>query len=86
VGELADKAGIEAHTFDEALKTPEEFWSSDGVLGGGAGARGAAYAACDLEMHLLCEACVPAAKGRFECPACKPAPRGHSGQPPDRRK
>ncbi|RYZ18024.1 MAG: DEAD/DEAH box helicase [Myxococcaceae bacterium] len=32
VGELADKAGIEAHTFDEALETVDEFWASDGVL------------------------------------------------------
>lgn len=32
VGELVDKAGISAHTFDEALETPEEFWASEGVL------------------------------------------------------
>jgi SNF2 family DNA or RNA helicase len=32
MGELADKASIQAHTFDEALETPEAFWSSDGVL------------------------------------------------------
>lgn len=32
VGELAGKTGIFAHTFDEALETPEDFWASEGVL------------------------------------------------------
>lgn len=28
-------------------------------------------AVCDLKLHLLCEACVPVAQGRFDCPACR---------------
>jgi hypothetical protein len=32
-------------------------------------------AVCDIRLHLLCESCVPAAQGRFDCPACR-RPRG----------
>lgn len=28
-------------------------------------------AACDDELHLLCESCLPSASGRPSCPACK---------------
>jgi len=27
-------------------------------------------AVCDARLHLLCESCIPEAKGRFTCPAC----------------
>lgn len=58
-----------------SLRLPARASALDHLCCEGCGEATPRPAFCDLRMHLLCEACVPAAQGRFDCPACKPARR-----------
>ncbi len=52
------------------LRVPAGATSVDRLCCEGCGGTTGKPAACDERMHLLCEACAPAAQGRIACPAC----------------
>ena len=52
------------------LRVPAGVHAADRPACEACGMPAARPAACDDSLHLLCEACVPNAQGRFACPAC----------------
>lgn len=56
------------------LRLPARAGALDTLTCEGCGEPTARPAFCDQKLHIVCEACVPAAQGRFDCPACR-APR-----------
>jgi hypothetical protein len=53
------------------LRIPSGARAADQPACDGCGMPAARPAACDDALHLLCEACIPNAQGRFACPACR---------------
>jgi hypothetical protein len=53
------------------LRVPAGAQEADKMACEACGAPTGKPAACDDQMHLVCEQCAPAVQGRFACPACR---------------
>ncbi|MCU0654686.1 MAG: hypothetical protein MUF64_05170 [Polyangiaceae bacterium] len=52
------------------VRLPAQASALDAFCCEGCGSSAPQPAVCDLKLHLLCDRCVPAPQGRFDCPAC----------------
>lgn len=53
------------------LRLPARAGALDTLTCEGCGEGTSRPALCDQKLHIICETCVPAAQGRFDCPACR---------------